>query len=499
MVLPRPSFLSFRRLSLVLVALFGFAASSCKDENIKPSPTPPTPPATAQNIVQVAQGNPAFSTLVAAVVKADLATTLSGTGPFTVFAPTNDAFAKLPAPLNTAANITAITDAAQIANLRDILLYHVLAGNRKAADLNTGPQTTQKTAGATTNVINLTKTGNAITINGNTAVVTADVAASNGTIHAIDNVLVPASTGPAPGPGNIVQVAQGNPAFSILVAAVVKADLATTLSGAGPFTVFAPTNDAFAKLSAPFNTAANITAITDAAQIATLRGILLYHALAGRKAAADFPAGPSAQTTAKPASAAGVNDNTVYVSKTGSNVTLNGTTRVVTPDVAASNGIIHAIDNVLIPPTRTIAGIVTAATTGATPEFTLLLAALQRPAAASVLAAASNPATNATVFAPTDAAFRALLTQLGFTNLSQVPDATLLAVLQLHVVGSRAFSSDLTSGPLATLGGSVTVGVSGTGVTLRGNGNGTNNANVVTANLLATNGVVHVIDRVLLP
>ncbi|HEX8657717.1 MAG TPA: fasciclin domain-containing protein [Hymenobacter sp.] len=298
---------------------------------------------------------------------------------------------------------------------------------------------------------------------------------------------------------NIVQVAQANPDFSILVAAVIKADLATTLSGTGPFTVLAPTNAAFGQMSAPFNTAANIAAITDPAQIAALRSILLYHVLAGRKAAADFPAGASAQTTAKPASAAGVNDNTVYVSKTGSAVTLNGTTRVVTADVAASNGIIHAIDKVLMPPTRKISEIVVAAATGTTPEFTLLLAALQRPAAAAVLTAAGSSSTNVTVFAPTDAAFRALLTQLGFTSLDQVPDATLLAVLQLHVVGSRAFSSDLTTGPLTTLGGSVTVGVSGTGVTVRGAGNGTNNANVVSANILATNGVVHVIDRVLLP
>ena len=116
----------------------------------------------------------------------------------------------------------------------------------------------------------------------------------------------------------------------------------------------------------------------------------------------------------------------------------------------------------------------------------------------TVSAAASN-SSNITVFAPTDAAFRALLTDLSLTSLSQVPDATLVAVLQLHVVGSRAFSSDLVSGPVTTLGGPVTVGVNGAAVTVRGAGNGTNNANVATANILATNGVIHVIDRVLRP
>lgn len=305
---------------------------------------------------------------------------------------------------------------------------------------------------------------------------------------------------PAPAPQqNIVQVAQANPDFSILVAAVVKADLATTLSGPGPFTVLAPTNASFGQLPAPFNSAASITAITDQTQIATLKNILLYHVLSGRKAAADFPTGASAQATAKPASATGVNDNTVYVSKGSAGVFLNGSSKVVTADVAASNGIIHAIDKVLLPPTTTIAGIVTAAAAGSPAQFTSLLAALQRPAVAAVLTAAASPSSNITVFAPTDAAFAALLTQLNLTSLSQVPDATLLAVLQLHVVGSRVFSSDLASGPVTTLGGPVTVVVNGNAVTVRGNGNGTNTANVTANNLLATNGVVHVIDRVLLP
>jgi uncharacterized surface protein with fasciclin (FAS1) repeats len=109
----------------------------------------------------------------------------------------------------------------------------------------------------------------------------------------------------------------------------------------------------------------------------------------------------------------------------------------------------------------------------------------------ALLTAAAAPGSNLTVFAPTDAAFQALLAQLGLTALNQVPDATLVAVLQLHVVSSRTFSSDLSEGQVVmALGGPVTVG---------GAGNGINNANVTTANILATNGVVHVIDRVLLP
>jgi len=298
---------------------------------------------------------------------------------------------------------------------------------------------------------------------------------------------------------NIVQVAQGNASFSTLVAAVTKADLGTTLSGTGPFTVFAPTNDAFAKLAAPFNNAANITAITDPAQIATLRGILLYHVLPANVKAADIANGSSTATTARPASTVGggtINDNTLYLTKNATGVSINGGTRVVTADVAASNGTIHAIDNVLMPPSQTIAGIVTASATRATnPEFTLLLQALQRPAAAAILTAAGTQGANVTVFAPTDAAFRTLLNGAA---LSSVSDADLTAILSRHVIATgRVFSSDLAAGTVTTLGGPVTVATAGTGFTVRG-GTGTA-ANITTANILATNGVVHIIDQVLRP
>ncbi|RSK31813.1 fasciclin domain-containing protein [Hymenobacter metallilatus] len=298
---------------------------------------------------------------------------------------------------------------------------------------------------------------------------------------------------------NIVQTAQGNPSFSTLVAAVTKADLATTLSGTGPFTVFAPTNDAFAKLSAPYNTAANITAITDANQIATLRGILLYHVVAANIKAADIPNGASNRTTARPASTVSgttLNDNTIYLSKNSSGVFINGNSKVVTADVAASNGTIHAIDNVLMPPSQTIAQLVVAsANRSSNPEFTLLLQALQRPAASAILAAANNQTANVTVFAPTDAAFRTLLNG---QPLSSVSDNDLVAILSRHVISTgRVFSTDLAAGTVNTLSGSITVAAAGSGFTVRG-GTGTA-ANITTANILATNGVVHVIDQVLRP
>ncbi|UOQ65057.1 fasciclin domain-containing protein [Hymenobacter volaticus] len=301
---------------------------------------------------------------------------------------------------------------------------------------------------------------------------------------------------------NIVQVAQGNADFSILVAAVTKADLAATLSSTGPFTVFAPNNAAFAKLAGgpldAFSTAAKINAVTDANQIAALRNVLLYHVLPANVRAADIAAGASTATTAKPAGTNGVNDNTLYLSKSGTSVAINGGTQVVTADIAASNGTIHAIDNVLLPPSQTIAAIVVASAAANPAQFTLLLEALQRPAASALLAAAASNSSNITVFAPTDAAFRAALTALNLQSLSQVPDATLVAILQKHIVSSgRRFSSDLAPGNLTTLNGNITVAAVANGFTVRG-GTGTA-ANITTANVLATNGVVHVIDQVLLP
>lgn len=300
---------------------------------------------------------------------------------------------------------------------------------------------------------------------------------------------------------NIVQVAQGNPDFSILVAAVTKADLGTTLSGAGPFTVFAPNNAAFAKLAGgpldAFSTVAKINAVTDASQIAALRGVMLYHVLGADVQAGDIATGAST-TTLRPASATGVNDNSIYLTRTGNNVFINGGTSVVAADIDASNGTIHAIDNVLLPPGATVAGLVQASAAATPAQFTQLLRALSRPAAQALLTAAASNTSNLTVFAPTDAAFQAALTALNLQNVDQIPDAQLVSILQKHIITSgRVFSSDLVPGTVATLNGNVTIAAAGTGFTVRG-GSGTA-ANITAANMLATNGVVHTINQVLLP
>jgi uncharacterized surface protein with fasciclin (FAS1) repeats len=323
-------------LTLPALLLIGTGCSDDDDDNNTPAPT-------QQNIVQLAQGNTNLSTLVAAVTKTNLAGTLSGTTELTVFAPTNAAFAALPDPFKTATSINAITDANTIAALRGILLYHVIAGDVKAAAITSGARTTQRTAttGINDNTIYLSKNATGVFLNGASQVTTADVDASNGVVHVINKVLLPPTQ-------NIVQIAQANSNLTALVAAVVKTGLATTLSDANAnFTVFAPTDAAFAALPDPYKTAASINAITAQADIDFLRNVLLYHAAGARVFSTDLTNNQSVTT------AAAAPNNTVTITTTGgakvkgrSNATASTITAV---DILATNGVIHVIDQVLLP------------------------------------------------------------------------------------------------------------------------------------------------------
>jgi uncharacterized surface protein with fasciclin (FAS1) repeats len=275
-------------------------------------------------------------------------------------------------------------------------------------------------------------------------------------------------------------------AFSTLETAVVKANLQSTLSGTGPYTVFAPGNDAF--------TASGITAdVLNTLSADQAKGILLYHTLNGEVMAADVPAGPNAKVTT-------ANGDSVFVTNNSNGVFINGV-KVEQADIDASNGVIHRIGRVLMPPSGTI--VETAAAPGA--GFDSLVKAATRAGSASgdpTLLAALNSAT-LTVFAPTNAAFTQLLSDLGLNDINEIPVNTLLAVLRYHVVPGRVFSPDLANGDVTMLGGgTTTVNVSdGTngGATITGMGNGSNKSNIVSANIMARNGVMHVIDRVLLP
>jgi uncharacterized surface protein with fasciclin (FAS1) repeats len=268
--------------------------------------------------VQTAQAaTPEFTILVEALTKANLVTALSGTGPFTVFAPTNAAFtAALTALKITKAQLLARAD------LADILKYHVLNGKV----LSTSVAATQSPATLQGAKVLITKDG--ATVKFATAKVTgADLVCGNGVIHTIDAVVLPP---------NIVQTAQAaTPEFTVLVEALTAAKLVTTLSGAGPFTVFAPTNAAFtAALTALNITKAQLLARTD------LAAILKYHVLSGKHLSTSLAATQAVKT---------LQESKVTIAKTASAVTF-GAAKVTGADIVCLNGVIHQIDKVVLPP-----------------------------------------------------------------------------------------------------------------------------------------------------
>ena len=273
--------------------------------------------------------------------------------------------------------------------------------------------------------------------------------------------------------------------FTVLEKAVVKAGLNATLSGTGPFTVFAPDDAAFS--------AAGISSATvDALTADQLKSLLLYHTLASKVLAVDVPAGPNAKV-----STANTPADSIFVTKNAGGVYVNGV-KVLTADVAATNGVIHVLAKALNKPSGNIVATAQANVGGDNGLDSLVAAIVRADAAAPGLINTIN-SNVLTVFAPTNKAFRDLLTALGVSNISQIPIATLSAVLTYHVKGGRAFSSDLANGSLAMFaGGNTTVAISGAGATIKGTSN-TIASNIIATDIMAYNGVVHLIDRVLIP
>lgn len=284
---------------------------------------------------------------------------------------------------------------------------------------------------------------------------------------------------PQPAPTNtITDVVVNNASYSVLKEAVVKANLAATLSGTGPFTVFAPDNTAFSN--------AGITSSSVASLPATqLSDLLLYHTIGAKILAADVPAGPNAKVVT-------AGGDSVFVTKNTAGVFVNGI-QVAQADIAADNGVIHRLAKALNKPSGTIVQTAVAAAGGDNGLDSLVVAVTTAGLATTL---SSN---TLTVFAPTNKAFRDLLTALSLPNIKSIPLATLTAVLTYHVAAGRKFSSDLAPGSLAMFaGGNTTISLT-TGATIKGNGNGSNASNITTTNIMCRNGVVHLIDRVLLP
>ncbi|NNE27242.1 MAG: fasciclin domain-containing protein [Saprospiraceae bacterium] len=308
----------------LLIFGFVFSIAACSDDDDNMTTEDP------QTIATIATETDDLSILVQALVKADLVSVLEGTGPFTVFAPTNAAFGDLLAAKGFASLDDVPTDV-----LTSILLNHVVNGNFQSSGLSTGYVATNATEASTGNNLSLyINTDNGVTLNGVSNVITADVNASNGVVHIVDAVIdLP----------TVVTFATADNTFSTLVAALTRSDLTTdfvgVLSGTGPFTVFAPTNDAFGSLL----TELNLNALGDI-PVATLDAVLKYHVVGGSNVLSTMLSDDMAVETLADA------EFTIDL-ENGAEIVdgQNRRTSIVVTDVQASNGVVHVISNVILP------------------------------------------------------------------------------------------------------------------------------------------------------
>ena len=422
--------------------------------------TEPAQPATVADIVI---DSPDHTVLEAAVIEAGLADDLMGEGPLTVFAPTDAAFTALLAALEvTADELLANPD------LASILLYHVVSGNVMSTDLSDGMSAT--TLNGEDVVINISANG--VIINGTAMVTVADITADNGVVHVIDAVLLPGTNANT----TVMDIISESVVHESLEAALIQAGLDEALNGEGPFTVFAPTDDALATAVADLGVTLEMFLASP-----ILTQVLSYHAASGNVMSGDITDGMMVTM---------LNGQDITINITAEGVVINETALVTIADLTADNGVVHVIDAVLLPQppmNTTVVDIIVES-----PDHTVLEAAVIAAGLADDLSA-EGPFT---VFAPTDAAFTALLEALEVTADELLANPDLASILLYHVVSGNVLSTDLSDGQIVeTLnnGQSIEINFTAEGVTINGT------ALVVVADLTADNGVVHVIDAVLLP
>lgn len=468
-----------KHLGLVVLAMITLSSCSDDDDNIIQAPTP-------KNIVELALETPELTALVAALQAADgnLVNVLQGDGPFTVLAPTNAAFTAFLTDNGFSGLDDVPTDV-----LSQVLLNHVIMADVKAGDLISAGAgyasgSAANSEGDMISIYFSAPSADNVKFNNTGTVSTADIIATNGTIHIIDKVL---------GLPDIVDHAINNAAFSSLVTALGAADggLVNALKGDGPFTVLAPDNDAFAAFLDGTNLGSVDTAV--------LSQVLLNHVVAGAIKAEDLIAMEAGYNETF---ATGADDNPMSIYFNASEgVTFNGISSVTQADVVGTNGVIHAVDAVIGIPT-----VVTFAV--ADPNFSTLLTALTTLTPATpfeeILARTEvgSPADGInpdfTVFAPTNDAF---------AKLDAVPGETVLTQVLLHHVISEA---NVTSGMLTNPGNTsptmlngqmITITLPGTTPNIADitDGAGNTGIGVIAVDIQAGNGVIHVVDTVLLP
>ncbi|MCG8308318.1 MAG: fasciclin domain-containing protein [Cytophagales bacterium] len=421
-----------------------------------------------KSIAELAAGTESLSSLVAILSLPGLSDILAAAADdnaqLTVFAPTNDAFAAVLNALGIS-NIDEIPESV----LLDIVKYHIIGAVAKSTDLQS---TTYETLNGESVTVDLSS---GVMVDGANVAV-ADILATNGVVHVVDAVLLPSLYKSAL--GTIVEVPLFRKSYSILTEALVKAELVETLLGSGPFTVFAPDNDAFE--------AAGITSLEGLTK-EDLTPILLYHVLGAKVLSSGLPQDGIVTTIS----------NAKFFLSLGEMVYINGSSMITGVDIEKSNGVIHTINRTLIPPTQTIVEIAVALSSASeNAEFTTLVALLTDPAQKDVLDAISDENGNFTVFAPTDAAFEEIAAVAGSLSAEQITK-----VLTYHVLGARVYSTDLSDGaePATVNGETLKVNINDGSVTISDKDMNNTDATVVQVNVNGINGVIHVIDKVLIP
>ncbi len=306
------SIMKFNLFSGLMVAIImSVVTISCGDDEPEP-----------QTIAQIVADDNNFSSLLTALERANLTSVLSGVGPFTVFAPTNQAFTSAGINVNTI----------DVTTLTNVLLYHVIGGASIQSTALAEGQTYASSASASgpeSKALSLLieRTGTAVKVNNIANVTTANVTATNGTIHIVDNVLLPL---------DIVGHAAANANFTSLVGALGAAagGLVNVLSGTGPFTVFAPVNSAFSTISA-------ISAGLSPTQLAQ---VLTYHVVGGNVVSSGLSNGMSVTTVNGQTFTVNISNSTITLTSSSGNVA-----KVLLTDVQATNGVIHVLETVIIP------------------------------------------------------------------------------------------------------------------------------------------------------
>ena len=425
---------------------------------------------TAQTIAQVIGSMPDYSILLSALAKPELSDLLAAANDpasnLTVFAPNNEAFNAVLAALGKSS-----IDELPVGLLKEIVSYHIAEGALMSDELTTGLLLTLLPEESLE-----IEVGDGVKVN-DANVTAADMAAINGVIHGVDGVLLPSYAAAAV--GKITELVLFDPDYTILANTLRTAELLDTLSMSDNLTLFAPDNAAFV--------AAGITS-TEGLDKETLTPILLYHVLGAKVMSSELPADGMAMTLN--------NDEYMYLGYLyNSAVLINGLTNITGVDMEKDNGVVHTIDRTLLPPAGDIVDIAVAlADMGDDSEFTVLVSLLASDDYSDI-ATAIKDAENITLFAPTDSAFSEISGVIDTLTVEQIRN-----VLTYHATPARVFSSGIVAGQtIGMLNGQTleVVAVEETSITLKDKTD--DNGMVIEVNVHGSNGVIHVVDKVLIP